>query len=57
MLIHIGEKSYKCIECGNQFRCQANFTRHMRIHRGEKPYKYKDCGKPFSTLPGLTDYM
>lgn len=57
MLIHIGEKSYKCIECGNQFRWQANFTRHMRIHRGEKPYKCKDCGRPFSTLPGLTDYM
>ncbi|NXB65830.1 ZSC20 protein, partial [Struthidea cinerea] len=43
--LHIGEKRYRCLECGKSFRQRPNLIRHQKIHTGEQPYKYLECGK------------
>ncbi|XP_048344992.1 zinc finger protein 678-like isoform X2 [Sphaerodactylus townsendi] len=45
--MHLGEKPYKCIDCGKTFRKRADMNSHQRIHTGEKPYKCSECGKTF----------
>ncbi|XP_070599869.1 zinc finger protein 708-like isoform X2 [Erythrolamprus reginae] len=52
--INMGEKPYKCRECGKNFRSSSQVTSHRRIHTGEKPYKCLECGKSFSWSSDLT---
>ncbi|KAM3844245.1 uncharacterized protein M6D78_002272 [Vipera latastei] len=52
--INMGEKPYKCRECGKNFRSSSQVTSHRRIHTGEKPYKCLECGKSFSWSNDLT---
>uniref|UniRef100_A0A8C6V9S6 Uncharacterized protein n=1 Tax=Naja naja TaxID=35670 RepID=A0A8C6V9S6_NAJNA len=52
--INMGEKPYKCGECGKNFRSSRQLTSHRRIHTGEKPYKCLECGKSFSWSNDLT---
>ncbi|XP_026544042.1 zinc finger and SCAN domain-containing protein 2-like [Notechis scutatus] len=41
---HLGDKTYKCLECGKNF---TNLKSHQKMHTGEKPYKCSECGKNF----------
>ena len=44
----MGEKPYKCNQCGKDFSEKATLAKHQIIHTGEKPYKCNECGKAFS---------
>ncbi|KAJ8278504.1 hypothetical protein GJAV_G00088350, partial [Gymnothorax javanicus] len=48
MLVHGGEKLYKCDQCEKSFIYQSSFKYHQRIHSGEKPYKCDQCEECFS---------
>ncbi|XP_061469609.1 gastrula zinc finger protein XlCGF49.1-like, partial [Rhineura floridana] len=53
---NIGEKPFKCMECGKRFSVSTNLTRHHRTHTGDKPFKCRECGKCFNQNGQLTSH-
>ncbi|KAM5199081.1 LOW QUALITY PROTEIN: zinc finger protein 597 [Hipposideros larvatus] len=47
-LLHIGELSYKCVECSSSFRQHSHLSRHMNVHIKTKSY---------TCLPGLAQHQ
>ena len=48
MVIHTGERPYKCKECTKPYNQILNLKNHYRSHTGEKPYQCKFCNRSFS---------
>ncbi|KAM3846940.1 uncharacterized protein M6D78_004026 isoform 1-T3 [Vipera latastei] len=44
----LGDKPYKCTQCGKNFKWSCLLISHKRNHTGEKPYKCTECGKSFN---------
>lgn len=48
MMIHTGNRPYKCEECSHSFIQKVDYLTHIRRkHTGEKPYECKVCDKRF----------
>ncbi|KAG9466406.1 hypothetical protein GDO78_016688 [Eleutherodactylus coqui] len=56
-LMLMGEKRYRCTECGKGFTRNSHLKAHRRIHTGERPYKCSECSKTFSENSHLTVHL
>ncbi|XP_073413956.1 uncharacterized protein [Dendrobates tinctorius] len=56
-LMLMGEKRYRCTECGKGFTRNSHLKAHRRIHTGERPFKCSECSKSFSENSHLTVHL
>ena len=56
-VLYLGERPFKCDECGREFNHRSHFNNHLRIHTGEKPFKCEICEKDFSRKASLRYHM
>ncbi|CAG9118858.1 unnamed protein product [Plutella xylostella] len=57
MLVHTGEKPYKCRICDRRFGDFGTRQKHERLHMGVRPYQCSVCGKAFTYSYVLANHM
>lgn len=57
IIFDLGERPFKCEQCGREFNHRSHFNNHLRIHTGEKPFKCEICDKDFSRKASLRYHM
>lgn len=53
----LGEKPFRCLDCGHSFTQKHALLSHQRIHTGEKPYVCSVCSKALSSKHTLMEHM
>ncbi|XP_007956689.2 zinc finger protein 75D-like [Orycteropus afer afer] len=54
---HSGKKSFKCQECGKNFRVSSDLINHQRIHTEKRPYKCQQCDRRFRWISDLNKHL
>lgn len=53
----VGERPFKCSECGKGFAQKHSLQVHTRMHTGERPYTCTVCSKALTTKHSLLEHM
>ena len=53
MLMHTGERPFKCKVCDASFGDRSNITSHMRTHTDGQPFQCDFCGASFGLVGNL----
>ncbi|KAG8308446.1 hypothetical protein J6590_002533 [Homalodisca vitripennis] len=56
-VVHSGEGSFNCNQCGRSFKCASSLELHYTLHTGNKPYACKICDKTFVYKSTYTLHM
>ena len=57
MLVHSGEKQFKCRFCWKDFSKKSSLNRHLLIHTHEKPYECDVCDYKCNQKSSLKKHM
>ena len=57
LIIHSGEKPFKCDLCEQKFTKKAYLKSHLKIHTGEKPFKCEYCETEFTEKCNLKKHI
>ncbi|XP_028575874.2 uncharacterized protein LOC114592144 isoform X1 [Podarcis muralis] len=57
LIIHSGEKPYRCLDCGKGFNRRTNLMAHEAVHTEEKSYQCSECGESFKPKWGIAPYQ